>query len=153
MLYEFKTEDLQLHKIAEDLGVVPFFRSFLMFHSDKVSYAFEKVVSELKKEEKSEHHTRFICELNCKEFAEAVEFAFEVIFAKDFTKMLETHDLVVLSLSAHSLARKMVISPNNAVYVGQLERILNNCCDSIKESYRKLANSNNLTCAKKDSPN
>lgn len=138
MQYNFKPEDRQFYELVESFGVVPHLEAFLANHTSRMAKAFENMLDEMKREEKNEMNTRFIQEMNCEEFIYVVEFTFCVIFSKDMVRLSQKHNNPAISaLSARSLAEKMSNDFENATYVQQLERILNNCCNSILTAYRK----------------
>lgn len=137
MLYNFKPEDRQFYELLEALDIIPHLETFLANHKLRIKEAFENMLDEIKREEKNEWNTRFIQEMDCEQFIYVVEFTFCVIFSKDMVRLSRRHNDTVLSaLSAHSLAEKMSKDAQNVTYVGQIERVISNCCNSILSSYR-----------------
>ncbi len=137
MLYNFKPEDRQFYELLKGLDIIPYLEEFLANHKLRIKDAFENMLAEMKREEKSEWNTRFIQEMDCEQFIYVVVFTFCVIFSKDMVRLSRRHNDTVLSaLSAHSLAEKMSKDAQNATYVEQIERVISNCCNSILFSFR-----------------
>ena len=132
MLYNFKPEDRQFYELLKGLDIIPHLEEFLANHKSRIKEAFENMLAEMKREEKSEWNTRFIQEMDCEQFIYVVEFTF-----CDMVRLSQRHNDTVLSaLSAHSLAEKMSKDAQNTTYVEQIERVISNCCNSILFSYR-----------------
>lgn len=137
MKYNSKPEDLQFYDRLITLEILPHLQTFLALHEEIVTKAFEDMVAKAKSEEKSEQDTRFIQELNCEEFINVVKFTFCVIFSKDMDKVAQKHNYNKLSsLAAQSMAKKMANNPYNPTYVGQLDRVVSICCNSVLSAYR-----------------
>lgn len=60
MLYNFKPEGRQFYKLLKDLDIIPHWEEFLANHKSRINEAFENMLAERKREEKSEWNTRFI---------------------------------------------------------------------------------------------
>lgn len=145
MVYNFKTEDRQYYSLLEDLSIIPYLEKFLASHKLRIEESFKSMLAEMKLEEKNILHTQFIKEMNFDEFFYVVEFTFFATFSKDMVSLLLRYNAPILSLlSAHSLAKRISKDTQNPTYVGQLERVISNCCDSVLLCYRNISENDYL---------
>lgn len=137
MQYNFAPVDMQYYSLLERLEILPHLENFLASHEPKITQAFENMIAKMESEAKTQWHTRFIQDMDCKQFINMFEFTFCVIFAKDMARVSQKHDNKKLSSAAAlSMAIKMANNPSNPTYVEQLDRVVSICCNSILSAYR-----------------
>ena len=136
MVYQFDQKDRKFYELLEGLDILPYLETFLAHHKSRIEEAFEKILDEVKCEEKGEWNHRFIQEMDCEQFSYVVKFTFCVMFSKDMVEFSKKHDTVLSVISAHNLAEKMSKNAQDSTYVGQVEHVISNCYNSILSSYR-----------------
>lgn len=136
MQYDFSPEDRRLYQFLEGSNLFFDVQKFLENHTERIQNAFEQMLMDLKKEEKTDRNRRVIRELDRNQFVDEVKYTFCIMTAKSILELYAKHQHSPLStLTAKSWVTKMRENPQDKKYILLIDKAIEQCVKAIWQIY------------------
>ena len=136
MQYDFSPEDRKLYQFLEASNLFFDVQKFLENQTERIQNAFEQMLMDLKKEEKTDWNRKVIRELDRDQFVDAVKFTFAVMSARSIPKLYEKHHHNQLAnLTAKTWVTKMRENPQDKKYILLIDKAIERCVKAIWQTY------------------
>lgn len=136
MQYYFSPEDRMLYQLLEGSNLFLDAQEFLENHVERIQNAFEQMLEDLKKEEKTDSNRRVIRELDRDQFVDVVKHTFCIMIAKSIFRLYTNHQHNWRStLTAEIWVTKMRENPKDEKYILLIDKAIEQCVKAIWQIY------------------
>ena len=136
MQYYFSPEDRRLYQFLEGSNLFLDAQAFLENHTERIQNAFEQMLKDLKKKEKTDGNRRVIRELNRDQFVNEVKNTFCIMIAKSIFRLYTNHQHNWLStLTAEIWVTNMRENPQDKNYILLIDKAIEQCVKAIWQIY------------------